>query len=87
MDYIKEKLQEIFRKRFNTEIEEKSFSKELSLISDINLNYQDLLYFLKDVEETFGFETDSASIEAGRIRTLKGLVSVIEENLKKAALK
>lgn len=87
MNFIIEKVKEIFLKRFNIKLDDAAFSKELNLgLTGIGLNYYDLLYLIKDVEETFGFQITSAAIENGRIRTLKGLTTVIKEDLKKATL-
>jgi acyl carrier protein len=80
---IKQKLREIFKKRFGKTLAEEDFSTDLAIgITGIGLRHYDLLYLVKDIETEFDIKIDTESIETGRIRSVKGLVATMEDLVK-----
>lgn len=79
---ITAKIQEIFQNRFGINLESSAF-KEDSTQENTRIRLYDYqwLYLIKDIETIFDIEIDIEAIENGKIRTYKGLVESIEDQI------
>lgn len=87
LDNIKEKLIEIFKKRFNidfTKWDKDYYTKNL-LGEDIQLSARDLLYIYFDVKSQFNITIPQEEIANGKFSTFGGIFEIVlsQINLRK----
>jgi acyl carrier protein len=79
MDTIK-KIQTVFKEKFNIEVHEEYFSKDISLgATGIGLDAIALYYFIHYIENEFNIKFTREQFVSGVIRTLPGLCQTIDK--------
>ncbi len=80
MDNIKEKIQAIFKVKFNVEIKDDKFEDEISLGSNgIGMDAIQMFYFINYVEKEFDVVFTREQVISGQIRTLSGVCQSVKE--------
>ena len=73
-------IQKIFQEKFQIEVAEIYFSRDFSLSSSgIGFNAIELLYLIYYIEAEFNIKFTAEHFSSGKIRTLPGLCSAIQE--------
>jgi acyl carrier protein len=75
-----QRIQKIFNERFHAEINEESFSKDVSIgATGIGLDAIGMFYLIHFIETEFNIKFKREHIVSGVIRTLAGLCQTINE--------